>query len=810
MFINRLSQEVFMTRRIEKAAVIGSGIMGGGIAALCASAGIKTLLLDIAPFNLTDEEKNDRAAKQRIVEAGLQAQVKAKPPAFMDKKHDLALIETGNLTDDFDKLADCDIIFEVVVEDLKIKQDLFARLEKVRKPDAIIASNTSGLPLEKMAEGRSKEFKEHFLILHFFNPVRYMKILECVAMPETSKEVCNFISKWGEQTLGKGVVWGKDTPNFIGNRIGVELICEAFVLIEKGLASIPEADAMFAKPMGMPGTAIFGLADFVGNDTIDHIAVNSYELLTKDEYREIYNVPSFFKQMIEKKMYGNKTKDAGGFYLSGRGADGKKFKKVLDIKTLQHVDYDRKATFPQVEATKELKTTAEKQKYLFKNNEFAKKLMSSMVVYSANRIPEITDTLVDLDNGMKWGYAWEFGPFEIWDNLGLKDSIADIEAAGFTIPANVKRMIEKGGTTFYRIENGLKQYWDFASDSYKNVPYSPSMVFLSNIKADKSKVVLGNDACSLVDIGDGVFCFEFHTKMNALNNDVINTVPKVVEFVKKNGAGLVVGNEAGGIPPAFSAGGDLKYMLKLAKAGDFKGINDFIADVHNGMKMIKYAPFPVVAAPFGLALGGGCEVCLWSDKIVAHNELYMALVEVGAGLVPAGGGCYQMWKRMSESVVTPTDWLSVFLEAFQTIAMPMPSGSAQEARKKGFLRPQDRIVFNRDYLIGDAKKEVLRMVEDGYVPPACLGVKVFGQDAMGAVDANIPDMLAGYKIAPHISTVVRRVAYVISGGTAYKGTEISEDAMLALEREMFVDCWKTEGSQKMAEHMATKGKPLFI
>jgi 3-hydroxyacyl-CoA dehydrogenase len=799
-----------MTRRIEKVAVIGSGIMGGGIAALCASAGIKTLLLDIAPFDLKDEEKNDKAAKNRIVEAGLQAQVKAKPAAFMNKAVDLTLIETGNLTDDFDKLKDADLIFEVVVENLKIKQDLFSRLEKVMKPGAIIASNTSGLPISQMAEGRSKEFKENFLILHFFNPVRYMKILECVAGPETSKEVCDFISKWGEQTLGKGVVWAKDTPNFIGNRIGVELICEAFKLIEEGKASIPEADAMFGKPMGIPGTAIFGLADFVGNDTIDHIAENSYELLTKDEYREIYKTPDFFKKMMEKKMYGNKSKEAGGFYLSGRGADGKKFKKVLDIKTLEHVDFDRKATYPIVEAVKEFATTAEKQKHLFNNNEFAQKLISSMCIYSANRVPEIADTLVDVDNGMKWGYAWEFGPFETWDNIGVKESLPLMEKAGFAIPANVKKMVEKGATSFYKIENGIKKYWDFASESYKDVPYSPNMVFLSNIKADAKKVVLGTDSASLVDIGDDVFCFEFHTKMNAINGEIVSMIPKVTEFIRKNGAGMVIGNEAGGIPPAFSAGGDLKYMLEMAKKGDFKGINDFIADVHTGMKAMKYASFPVVAAPFGLALGGGCEVCLWADKIVAHNELYMALVEVGAGLVPAGGGCVQMWKRLSEAVVTPTDWLTVFLAAFRTIAMPMPSMSAQEARNKGFLRAQDRIIFNRDYLIGDAKKEVLRMAEDGYVPPANLPIKVMGQDAMGAVDANIPDMLAGYQIAPHISTVVRRVAYVISGGTAFKGTEISEDAMLALEREMFVDCWKTEGSQKMAEHMATKGKPLFI
>src|SRR5208337_2052797 len=352
LYINRLSQEVFMTRRIAKAAVIGSGIMGGGIAALCASAGIKTLLLDIAPFDLKDEEKNDKAAKNRIVEAGLQAQLKARPAAFMDKNHDLSLIETGNLTDDFDKLAECDIIFEVVVENLKIKQDLFSRLEKVRKPGSIIASNTSGLPIGKMSEGRNKDFKEHFLITHFFNPVRYMKILECVALPETSKEVCDFISKWGEQTLGKGVVWGKDTPNFIGNRIGMALICVALKLIEKEIISIPEADAIFSKPMGMPGTAIFGLTDFVGADTTDHIADNSYALLVNDEQREICKTPKFFKEMMAKGMFGNKTKDKGGFYLSGKDASGKRFKKVINIKTLQHVDYDTKATYPVVEATK--------------------------------------------------------------------------------------------------------------------------------------------------------------------------------------------------------------------------------------------------------------------------------------------------------------------------------------------------------------------------------------------------------------------------------------------------------------------------
>ena len=627
----------------------------------------------------------------------------------------------------------------------------------------------------------------------------------------TSKEVCYLVEKWGEQILGKGMVWGKDTPNFIGNRIGVELICEAYKLIDQGLISIPEADAMFGKPMGMPNTAIFGLADLVGNDTIGHLSENSYELLTNDEYREIYKVPKFYTDMLAKNMFGNKTKENGGFYLSGKDASGKRFKKVLDTKTLEFVDYDRKAKYDIVEATKGLATTGEKMKHLFNNSEFAKKMMASMMVYSANRVPEIADTLVDIDNAMKWGYAWECGPFEVWDNIGVKDSFAAIEAAGFPVPANVKKMVEKGGESFYKIEKGIKQFWDFASESYKAVSYSPQMIFLENIKADKSKVVLGNKGASLVDIGDGIFCFEYHTKMNAVNGEIVDMVPEVTEYVKQNGIGLVVGNQAGGMPGAFSAGGDLKFMGGLAAKGDFKGINDFIANVHIVMKGLKYAAFPVIAAPYGMALGGGCEACLWADKIVAHCELYMGLVEIGAGLLPAGGGCTNLWRRYTEAPVAPTtDMLAVFLQAFQQIAMAKVGMSAMDARKAGFIKSTDRIIFNKDYLIGEAKKEALRMVEDGYVAPAVTPIKVMGTSAMGAIDANLPDMLVAGQITPHMAHCARTIATVLSGGVAKPGGYISEDEMLRLEREAFVELWKTENSQKMAEHMATKGKPLML
>jgi 3-hydroxyacyl-CoA dehydrogenase len=399
----------------------------------------------------------------------------------------------------------------------------------------------------------------------------------------------------------------------------------------------------------------------------------------------------------------------------------------------------------------------------------------------------------------------------MWDNIGLKDSIADIEKSGFKVPANIKTMMEKGGTTFYRVEKGKKQFWDFGSMSYKDVPYSPSMIFLSNIKADASKVVKGNASCSLIDIGDGVFCLEYHTKMNAINGEIVDFIPEVTEYVDKNAVGLVIGNQASGMPGAFSAGGDLKFMGGLAAAKKFNEIEKFITNVHVGLKGIKYSGFPVVAAPYGMALGGGCECCLWSDKIVAHCELYMGLVEIGAGLLPAGGGCTNLWRRISEAPITATtDWLTAFLGAFQQIAMAKVGMSAMEARKAGFLRATDRIIFNKDYLLGEAKKEVLRMVEDGYVAPAKTGIKVMGQAALGAVDANLPDMLAGGMITPHMAHIARTIAYVLSGGQAMQGTEISEDAMLKLEIDAFVDLWKTENTQKMADHMATKGKPLFL
>ncbi len=808
-----------MVRRIEKAAVIGSGIMGGGIAALCASAGIPTLLLDIVPFDLKPEEKSNPDARNRIVKAGLEGAKKAKPGLFMDKKVDPDMITIGNLEDDINKLKDVDIIFEVVVENLKIKQDLFAKLEKVMKPTCIVASNTSGLPLAKMAEGRGKAFKEHFLIMHFFNPVRYMKLLELVSGPDTSKEVCEFAEKWGEKVLGKGMVWAKDTPNFIGNRIGVYFIAEAFQLLGKMDVTIPEVDAMFGPTFGLPKTAVFALADLVGLDTIGHLSENSYELLANDEAREVYKIPQFVKDMIAKKQFGNKTKDQGGFYKSEVDmATWKKIKKVINIKTGEHEVFDKKAVVPEcAKKAKEAKTLADKQKAILygsdKGSKFAWNLIAKAAIYTANRVPEISDTIVGIDNAMRWGYAWEAGPFEMWDNIGLEESVKKMEADGMKVPASIKTMLSKGNKTFYKIEKGKKYFYDLVKQEYKPVIFSENCLFLDVFKADKKNVVKENASCSLIDIGDGIFNLEFHSKMNAVNKDMVDFMSIAGEYVKDNGLGMVIGNQAPGIPGAFSAGGDLNFMLGLAKAGKFNEIDSFIKTVHAGIMGTRYSPFPVVAAPFGMTLGGGCEVCLAADRIVAHCELYMGLVEIGAGLVPGGCGMINLWRKFMDSIPGPakvTDLGGYFVPAFMNVAQAKVSMSAAEARANGFLGPKDRIVYNKDYIIGEAKKEVLRMLDEGYVPPRKKKIPVMGREALGMIYAEMLNMKNGGYITPHMETIAKKIAFCMSGGLVQGGTLVDEEYLMTLEREAFVDLWKTENTQKMAEHILNTGKPLMI
>ena len=799
-----------MPRKIRSAAVIGSGIMGGGIAALLAGTGIKTLLLDIVPPDLKEEEKNDPVARNRIVKAGLDTALATQPALFMSPLH-AKRITIGNLTDDFDKIAECDWIVEVVVENLKIKQDLFKRIEPVRKKDSVVSSNTSGIPLKAMSKGRSKAFKQHFLGTHFFNPVRYMKLLEIIPGQETLPEILEFMADFGERILGKGIVWAKDTPNFVGNRIGVQGMVKVMQLMLEEGVSIPEVDALFGPAMGRPRTGMFKTADIVGLDTLAHVAQNTYELIAHDEDRESFVLPEFVNTMIEKKLLGKKSQS--GFYKTELTPDWQKIRKVLNPATFEYEEAQPVELLCLAEAQKAA-SLPEKMKTVVYGEDrgarFAWKAVANNLIYAANRIPEISDTIVDVDNAMRWGFNLEMGPFETWDAIGLKKSVERMEKEGLKVPPQIQKMLKAGHTAFYKMENGIVFYYDFDSESYKEKVVSPHIISLASLKA-QDKVVQASESASLIDLDDGVFCLEFHTKMNSLNQQIVEALHSAREFVDHEGIGLVIGNQAGGMPGAFSAGANLADMSAAARAERYADIEQLIKNLQYGLQDLRYAPFPFVAAPFGLTLGGGCEVCLAADKIVAHAELYMGQVEIAVGLIPAGGGCLNLMKKYLSAlpaVVTDFDLAKFFLPVFMAIAMAKVTTSAADARANGFLGPRDRIVFNRDYLIGEAKKEVIKMVAEGYAPPLKRKIKVLGQAAQGMVAAEISNMLSGKFISEYDAFLAKKIAYVISGGNVRDNAKVDEDVILTLEREVFMDLLKEEKTLARIDHMLTTGKPL--
>ncbi len=799
-----------MPRKIRSAAVIGSGVMGGGIAALLAGAGIKTLLLDMVPMDLKKTGKNDPLARNRIVKAGLDAALMNQPPLFMSP-NDAELITIGNLEDDFEKMANCDWIVEVVVENLKIKQDLLKRIEAVRLQDTIVSTNTSGIPLKTMSKGRSKGFKQQFLGTHFFNPVRYMKLLEIIPGEETLPETLEFMADFAERILGKGIVWAKDTPNFVGNRIGVQGMVNVMQLMLAEGISIPEVDALFGPLMGRPRTGMFKTADIVGLDTLAHVAKNTYEMIEDDEDRESFVLPEFVNTMIEKNLLGKKSQS--GFYKTELTPDWQKIRKVIDPATLEYEEA-KPPELPCLAEARNAKTLPEKMKIVVygedKGANFVWKAVANNLIYAANRIPEISDTIVDIDNAMKWGFNLEMGPFETWDAIGLEASVARMQKDGFNVPKKVQKMLKNGHTSFYKTPNGTVYFYDFESQNYKEHIVSKNIVSLASLKANE-KVVKTSDSATLIDLDDGVFCLEFHTKLNSLNQQIVEALHQAGEFVNSEGIGLVIGNQAGGMPGAFSAGANLADVVAAAKANHYDDIELMVKNLQYGLQDLRYASFPVVTAPYGLTLGGGCEVCLASDKIVAHAELYMGQVEIGVGLIPAGGACLNLMKKFLSSVpdmVTDLDLAKFFLPVFMAIAMAKVSTSAADARANGFLGSRDRIIFNRDYLVGEAKKDVLKMVDEGYVPPLKRKVKVLGQAAQGMVNTEIFNMLNGKFISEYDAFLAKKIAYVISGGDVRDNARVEEDVILTLEREAFIELLKEEKTLARIDHMLNTGKPL--
>ncbi len=806
-------------KKIKKAGVLGAGVMGATIAAQLANVGIETILLDIVPPKFTEEDErqglkpDSKEFRNKLSQKGLESALKAKPAAFYIPENS-KLITIGNMEDDFHLLKGVDWIIEVVVERLDIKQKVYERVESVLNPQMVVSSNTSGISAKALCEGRSELFRKRFAITHFFNPPRYMKLLELVPGPDTDPEVMEILAETCEKIVGKGIVYAKDTPNFIANRIGIFSMMYAIrCMMDLGL-TIEEVDALTGPVIGHPKTASFRTADLVGLDTIIHVANNVYEGVVDDPKREIIRPPEFLYKMVQNNWLGDKTKQ--GFYKKTKDEKGEKLVLALDYNTMEYRP-EKKAKFASLEAAKNMQTTEEKFKTLFygedKAGEFTFKTTSETFLYAAGRIPEIADDILNVDNAMKWGFAWKMGPFEAWDVLGLEKSVGKMRQAGMEIPQWIQEMLDSGKKTFYKSEKGKRYYYDIHTKDYKEIPVKPGIILLPSLK-EQGKVIAGNKGATLYDMGDGVACLEFHTKMNALGDEIVSMIFKACDIVEKQFDGLVIGNHG----TNFSAGANLPLVLFTAQEEEWDDLDFMVKTFQRAMMRIKYLEKPVVAAPAGLTLGGGCEICLASARVRFAAETYMGLVETGVGLIPAGGGTKEMLIRCTESLfevpkggVYPRqiELMPFVARAFETIAMAKVATSGPEAIKMGYLRPTDKMTVNRDYLLEDAKKTVLALNMEGYRPPRPKDeIRVPGRDAFAMFKLALWTMRQGGYITDHDVTVATKVAYVLCGGDVLPDTLVSEDYILDLEREAFLSLAGHPKTQARIQYTLATGKPL--
>jgi 3-hydroxyacyl-CoA dehydrogenase len=796
--------------KIDKVAVLGAGTMGAQIAAHLANAGVEVLLLDMVPAELTKQEQargltlESRQVRNRVADAGLEAAKKIKPAAFFSPS--LArLVKTGNFEDDLGKLSQVDWIIEAVVEKLEIKRDLFARVDRHRRPGSIVSSNTSGISIKAMAEGMSDDFRRHFLGTHFFNPPRYLKLLEIIPTAETSGEVLCFMTGFCDRRLGKGVVFAKDTPNFIGNRIAAFSSLNAMRVMMEGGYSVEEVDAMTGPVIGRPKSASFRTSDIVGLDTSLYVAHNLYKAVPDDEKRDVLVPPDFLREMVRRGWTGNKA--GQGFYKKQKGEGGKTEYWALDY---VEMDYKppRKVRFPSIEAAKASENTAERIRALVygkdRVGEFLWKVISQNLIYAANRVPEISDDIVNIDNAVRWGFNHEFGVFELWDVLGVEKSVAKMRQEGLEIPALVERLMESGKKSFYEHRGGSTFYFDPAAGDYKEVKPLPGVTILRSVK-EREKVVKKNAAASLVDVGDGVACLEFHSKMNSIGGDTVAMMNYAVKEVGENFQALVIGNQA----ENFSVGANIMLLLLGAQEGEWDEIAMSVRQFQNANMALRYSAKPVVVAVHGMALGGGCEVTLHGDRARAAAESYIGLVEVGVGLIPGGGGVKEMVLRAVEDALPDEDLFPRIKKVSETIAMARVSTSAVEAREIGFLRDTDPITMNKDRLIEDAKQTALAMVREGYTEPRPRAdIPVLGEPALATIKLALHMMVRGGYISEYDAHVAGKLAGVITGGDLSRRTLVSEQYLLDLEREAFVSLCGERKTQERIQHMLKTGKPL--
>ncbi|SEL44422.1 3-hydroxyacyl-CoA dehydrogenase [Aquimarina amphilecti] len=799
-----------MKRVIKKVAVVGSGIMGSGIACHFANIGVEVLLLDIVPRELNDKEKakgltlESKVVRNRLVNDSLTAALKSKPSPIYSQKF-ANRITTGNLEDDIAKVADVDWIIEVVVERLDIKKIVFENLEKHRTPGTLITSNTSGIPIKFMNEGRSEDFQKHFCGTHFFNPARYLKLFEIIPGPDTSTEVLEFLNGYGEQFLGKTSVVAKDTPAFIGNRIGIFSIMSLFHMVKDMGLTIEEVDKLSGPVIGRPKSATFRTVDVVGLDTLVHVANGIADNCPDDERHELFKLPAFINTMMENKWLGSKTKQ--GFYKKNVSPEGKKEILSLDLDTLEYRSKKR-ASFATLEMTKTIDKVVDRFKVLVagkdKAGEFYRKSFAALFAYVSNRIPEITDDLYKIDDAMKAGFGWEHGPFQIWDAIGVEKGIEIMKAEGHEPAAWVNDMISSGNSSFYTVKDGATNYYDIPKKAQVKVPGQDAFIILDNIR--KSSEVFKNSGVVVEDLGDGILNVEFQSKMNTIGGDVLAGLNTAIDMAEKNFQGLVVGNQAAN----FSVGANIGMIFMMAVEQEYDELNMAIKYFQDSMMRMRYSSIPTIVAPHGMALGGGCEISLHADKVVAAAETYMGLVEFGVGVIPGGGGSKEMALRASDLFKKDDVELNVLQEHFLTIGMAKVSTSAYEAFDTNLLQKgKDIVVVNKDRQIATAKAYAKLMAEQGYTQPVRRkDVKVLGKQALGMFLVGTDSMEASKYISEHDHKIANKLGYVMAGGDLSEPTLVTEQYLLDLEREAFLSLCTERKTLERIEHMLKKGKPL--
>jgi 3-hydroxyacyl-CoA dehydrogenase len=798
------------TRRIKKIAIIGSGIMGSGIACHFANIGVDVLLLDIVPRELNDKEKakgltlEDNVVRNRLVNDALTASIKSKPAPLYHSSF-AKRITTGNLEDDIAKVADVDWIMEVVVERLDIKQQVFEKLEKYRTPGTLITSNTSGIPIKFMNEGRSEDFQKHFCGTHFFNPARYLKLFEIIPGPNTEASVLEFLNEYGEKFLGKTSVIAKDTPAFIGNRVGIFSIQSLFHAVKDLGLTIEEVDKLSGPVIGRPKSATFRTVDVVGLDTLVHVANGIRENCPNDERKELFELPGFINTMMENKWLGSKT--GQGFYKLERHADGSKDILSLDLNTLEY-RANKRAKFATLELTKTIDKVVDRFKVLVKGKdkagEFYRKSFAALFAYVSNRIPEITDDLYKIDDAMKAGFGWEHGPFQIWDAIGVEKGIEMMKAEGLEPNAWVNEMLASGNTSFYTVKDGATYAYDIPKKSQAKIPGQDSFIILDNIR--KTTEVFKNSGVVVEDLGDGILNVEFQSKMNTIGGDVLAGLNKAIDMAEKDFAGLVVGNQG----PNFSVGANIGMIFMMAAEQEYDELNMAIKYFQDTMMRMRYSAIPTISAPHGMALGGGCEISLHADKIVAAAETYMGLVEFGVGVIPGGGGSKEMALRASDTFRKGDVQLNTLQEHFLTIGMAKVSTSAYEAFDLGLLQKgKDVVVVNKDRQIAVAKQHAKLMADAGYTQPVHRkDVLVLGKQALGMFMVGTDSMKDSNYISEHDMKIANKLAYVMAGGDLSEPTLVSEQYLLDLEREAFLSLCTERKTLERIQHMLTKGKPL--